>query len=294
MSTSTAPAAEARPDPMTASTRAGVVIQTYISDHVDALNRAIAAFERQAPGSAGAIRITIHRLRTVIRGYGHLFKQAPPRSHELDHLLETLKRTEDLEKLRAHFSDRFDQLALAAPERPEWYGALEEEMHLSYQQLEGVASQTWVAVLLSQVRMFTEHARFTRDGDRPASFLMGMLSQAKTHLLDTYGKLSYATDLVPARDATRIAAREAHFLAEAATPALGRIAEDVVVPVAHLEHLLDQYRQSVIARNWLMRLPGADRADRLTASLTELEKQHLRQLGEEIDQVAAGLFERWR
>jgi hypothetical protein len=279
---------------MTASTRAGVVVQTYISDHVDALNRAIAAFERQAPGSAGTVRVTIHRLRTVIRGYAHLFTETPPRSQELDHLLEALKRTEDLEKLRVHFADRFDQLALVAPEYPKWYAALEHEMRESYRQTEGVASQTWVAVLLSHVRLFTEHARFTRDGDKPASSLMGVLSQARTHLLDTYGRLSLATDLVLARDETRIAARQAHYLAEAAAPALGQVAQDVVSSVADLEHLLDRYRQAVIARNWLLRLPGADRADRLTASLAELEKEHLRQLGEEIDRAASDMAQRWQ
>ncbi|MDA1360675.1 CHAD domain-containing protein [Glycomyces luteolus] len=293
MSASTAPA-HAGHQPITASTRAGVVVQTYIADHVDALNRAIEAFERQAPGSAGTVRVTIHRLRTVIRGYAHLFTETLPRSQELDHLLTALKHTEDLERLRVHFSDRFDQLGLVAPEFPKWYGALEHEMRASYVETEGIASQTWVAVLLSQVRLFTEHARFTRNGDKPASSLMGVLSQAKTHLLDTYGRLSHATDLVLARDETRIAAREAHFLAEAAAPALGQAAEDMVTAVANLEHLLSQYRQAVIARNWLLRLPGADRADRLTASLAELEKQHLRQLGEEIDRAAADMFERWR
>lgn len=293
MSASTVPA-HAGPRPMTASTHAGVVVQTYISDQVDALNRAIAAFERQAPGSAGAVRITIHRLRTAFRGYSHLFTQTPPRSQELDHLLAALKHTEDLEKLRVHFSDRFDQLGLVAPEYPNWYGALENEMRLSYRQTEGTASQTWVAVLLSQVRLFTEHARLSRDGDRPASSLMGDLSKANTHLLDTYGKLSHATDLALARDEARVAAREAHFLAEAAAPALGQSAEDIVVLVADLERLLDRYRQAVIARNWLVRLPGADRADQLTASLADLEKQHLRQLGEEIDRAASGLVDRWR
>lgn len=293
MSPSAAPA-DAGPEPMTASTRAGTVVITYISDHVDALNRAIAAFERQAPGSAGAVRVTIHRIRTVIRGYSHLFTKTPPHSQELDHLLEALKRTEDLEKLRVHFSDRFDQLGLVAPEYPRWYAALEDEMHDSYLQTEGIASQTWVAVLLSEVRLFTEHAQFTRDGDKPASSLMGFLSQSKNHLLDTYGKLSYATDLVLARDETRIAAREAHYLAEAAAPALGATAAEIVSRVADLEHLLDRYRQAVIARNWLTRLPGADRADRLTTSLAELEKQHLHQLGEDIDRAASDLAERWK
>lgn len=293
MSASAAPA-HAGPQAMTASTRAGVVVQSYIADHVDALNRAVAAFERQAPGSAGTVRITIHRLRTVIRGYAHLFTQTIPRSQELDHLLEALKHTEDLERLRVHFSDRFDQLGLVAPEYPRWYGALENEMRTAYLQAEGIASQTWVAVLLSQVRLFTEHAQFTRDGDKPASSLMGVLSQAKTHLLDTYGKLSHATDLALARDETRIAARDAHFLAEAAVPALGQAAEDIVTPVADLEHLLGKYRQAVIARNWLLRLPGADRADRLTASLAELEKEHLRQLGEEIDRATTYMVERWQ
>jgi CHAD domain-containing protein len=292
MSAPAAPA-HAGPQPMTASTRAGVVVQTYISDHVDALNRAIAAFERQAPGSAGTVRVTIHRLRTVIRGYAHLFTETPPRSQELDHLLEALKHTEDLEKLRVHFSDRFDQLALETSGYLKWYAALEYEMRESYRQTEGIASQTWVAVLLSQVRLFIEHARFTRDGDRPASSLMGDLSKAKMHLLETYGRLGHATDLVLARDETRIAARQAHYLAEAAAPALGQAAMDVVTPVADLEHLLDRYRQAVIARNWLLRLPGADRADRLTASLADLEKEHLRQLGEQIDSATASMAERW-
>lgn len=293
MSATTAPA-HAGPQPMTASTRAGVVVLAYISDHIDALGRAIAAFERQAPGSAGTVRTTIHRLRTAIRGYAHLFAETPPRSQELDHLLEALKRTEDLERLRVHFADRFDQLGLTAPEYPKWYGVLEGEMHESYRQAEGIASQTWVAVLLSQVRLFTEHARLTRDGDKPASSLMGVLSQARTHLLDTYGRLSLATDLALARDETRVAAREAHFLAEAAAPALGRAAEDIAAPVADLEHLLGRYRQAVIARNWLLRLPGADRADRLTASLADLEKEHLRQLGEEIDRAASDMAQQWQ
>jgi CHAD domain-containing protein len=286
--------AHAGPQPMTASTRAGVVVLAYISDHVDALNRAIMAFERQAPGSAGTVRVTIHRLRTAIRGYAHLFTETPPRSTEIDHLLDALKHTEDLERLRVHFSDRFDQLGLVAPEYPKWYAALENEMRESYRQAEGIASQAWVAVLLSQVRLFTEHARLSRDGDKPASSLMGVLSQAKTHLLDTYARLSYATDLSLARDETRIAARQAHYLAEAAAPALGRAAEDVMVPVADLEHLLDRYRQAVIARNWLLRLPGADRADRLTASLADLEKENLRQLGEDIDRAAADMAQRWQ
>jgi CHAD domain-containing protein len=289
MSASTA-SARAASEPMTANTRAGIVVQTYISDHVDALNRAIAAFEREAPGSAGVVRATIHRLRIDIRGYAHLFTQTLPRSQELDHLLEALKRTEDLEKLCGHFADRFDQLGLVAHDYPKWYGALENEMRESYRQTEGLASQTWVAVLLSEVRMFAEHARFSRDGDKPASSLLGVLSQAKAHLLDTYGKLSYATDLVLARDETRIAAREAHYLAEVAAPALGRTAEDMVTHFGALHHLLDEYRQAVIARNWLLRLPGADRADRLTASLAELEKERLRQLGEEIDRAAADLI----
>jgi len=294
MSAAAAAAEQARSEAMTASTRAGAVIQSYISDQVDALNRAIAATERHAPGSAGSVRVAIHRLHTAIRGYEHLFTQTPHGGPQLDQLLAALKHTEDLESLRVHFADRFDQLGLTVPEYPKWYAALENEMRGSYEQIERVHSQAWVAVLLGQVRMFAEHARFSRAGDKPASSLMAVLSQAKTHLLDTYGKLSYATDLVLARDEARKAARDAHFLAEATEPALGRAAEEVIVPVSGLEHLLVQYRQAVIARNWLLRLPGADRADKLTTSLAELEKQHLRQLGEEIDAATTGMMERWR
>ena len=294
MSASAAPAAHAKPEPMTASTRAGDVVRHYISDQVDALNRAIAAVERDAAGSAGAARVTIHRLRTAIRGYAHLFTKTPYGGEHLDRLLEALKHTEDLERLRVHVIDRFEELDLEEHKFPKWYEALEDEMHDSYEQVDALATQTWVAVLLTEVRGFAEHVHYTRDGDRPASSLMGDLSKGKMHLLDTHGRLSQATDLVLARDETRIAARELHFLAEAAEPALGRSADDILVPVAHLAHLLDQYRESVIARNWLLRLPGAERADKLTASLAELEKEHLRRLSDEIDLATTEMIERWR
>lgn len=293
---STAAAAPERPTPeaMTASTPAGVVIRSHISGQVDALNRAIAAAERYEPGSAGAVRAAIHRLRTVLRGYEHLFTQTPRGGPELDHLLAALKHTEDLERLRVHFADRFDQLGLTVPEYPKWYTDIEGEVHASYGQIERVHSQMWVAALLGQVRMFAEHAQFTREGNKPASSLMGVLSRAKAHLADTYGRLSFATDLATARDEVRVAARQARFLAEAVEPALGQVATDVVAPVSALEHLLTQYRQAIVARNWLLRLPGADRAGRLTTGLGELEKEHLRQLGEEIDALAADLLDRWR
>ncbi|PRY54228.1 CHAD domain-containing protein [Glycomyces artemisiae] len=295
MSAATAAVEPAAPSgSMSANTRAGAVIQYYISSQVDALNRAIAATERHAPGSAASVRAVIHRLRTAIRGYQHLFTATPHGGVQLDQLLSALKHTEDLERLRTHFADRFDQLGLTVAEYPKWYGALDEEVQESYRQIERVHSQTWVAALLGQVRMFAEHAKFTRDGDKPASSLMGVVSKAKIHLLDTYVKMSHATDLVAARDQMRTAARDAHFLAEAAAPALGRSADDVIVPVSDLGHLLVQYRQAVIARNWLLRLPGADRADRLTASLADLEKEHLHQLGEQIDQAVADMIDRWQ
>nr|BFF22117.1 hypothetical protein GCM10025732_00820 [Glycomyces mayteni] len=278
---------------MSANTRAGAVIQYYISSQVDTLNRAIAATERHAPGSAGGARRdppSAHgdpRLRAPVH-------RDPARGPQLEQLLTALKHTEDLERLRTHFADRFDQLGLTVAEYPKWYGALDEEVRESYRQIERVHSQTWVAALLGQVRMFAEHAKFTRDGDKPASSLMGVVSKAKIHLLDTYVKMSHATDLVAARDEMRTAARDAHHLAEAAAPGLGRSAEEVIAPVADLGHLLVQYRQAVIARNWLLRLPGADRADRLTASLADLEKEHLHQLGEQIDQATAAMIDRWQ
>ncbi|MEU6858396.1 CHAD domain-containing protein [Glycomyces sp. NPDC046736] len=294
MSASAAAAERAGPESMTASTRAGDVVLAYVSGQVDALNRAIAATERYAPGSAGSVRVAIHRLRTVLRGYAHLFTGTPRGGRELDQLLSALKHTEDLERLSVHFEDRFDQLGLTEPEFPAWHASLEAQVRDSYRQIERVHSQTWVAVLLGQVRMFAEHADFTREGEKPASSLMGVLSQSKTHLLDVNGKLSHATDLVLARDETRVAARETRFLAEAAEPALGQPATDVVVPTTDLEYLLNRYRQAVIARNWLLRLPGADRADKLTASLADLEKEHLRQLGDDIDRATSTMIERWR
>ena len=281
-------------DPLSELPRAGIVVRDYIGAQVDQLNRAIARTQRHDPGSVGSTRSAVHRIRTSIRGYRHLFTDAPQGGPQLDHLLDALKRTEDLEGLRCHFADRFDQLDLTVPEYPKWYAVLEADQEASYRNIERISTQTWVAALLGQVRIFADRAECSRDGDRPASSLMGVLSQAKAHLLDTYAKLSFATDLAAARNETRRAARDTRYLAEAVLPALGRAAGEIIIPVSNLEHLLGRYRQAAIARTWLLKLPGADRADSFTSSLADLEREQLRQLADEIDQATSGMIERWR
>ncbi|GAB3645371.1 hypothetical protein [Glycomyces tarimensis] len=274
--------------------RAGAVVKAYIADQVDALGRAIARTERYEPGSVALTCTAIHRIRAALRGYRHLFAEAPSGGPRLDRLLAALKRTDDLEALRVHFADRFAQLGLTAADHPRWYAALEAQQRDSYTQIERISSQAWVAMLLGQVRMFAEHARFTPDGDRPASSLMPVLTRAKTHLLDTYARLGRAADLTTALEATRAAALDARSLAEAAQPALGRAADDMIASATAMEELLTRHRLAVIAGNRLRRLPGADRADRLTTRLADLEQQQLRRLDDELDGAAAALAELWR
>ncbi len=283
-----------RPEPMRTTTPAGVVVRTYIGGQIDTLNQAIARMQRYEPGSVGLTRTIIHRIRTVIRGYRRLFADPPYGGPQLDRLLTDLKHAEDLEALRVHFADRFDQLALTVAEYPRWHRTLRAEQDAAYRQIDRISTQTWVAALLGHVRVFADRAELTPDGREPVTSLGETLTRAKHRLLDTYAKLHYAADLSAARDEIRRAARHARYMAEAVRPALTWVADDVIVPVAGLERLLRQHRQATIAENWLQRLPGADRADRLTATLLQLERQQLQQLGEEIDQIAAAMIGLWR
>ncbi len=282
-----------RSAPLTPDTPAGIVVRTYINGQVDVLNRAIGQIQRDTPGSVGLTRTTIHRIRTAIRGYRHLFAAPPHGGPQLDQLLASLKRTEDLEALRIHFLDRFDRLDLAPGERPHWYDTLKAEQDTAYRQIHRIGTQTWVAALLGQVRIFADSAAFTRDGAKPAASLTGTLTRTKAHLLHTYAKLPQAQDLPAAREELRQTARRSRCMAEAVEPALGRVASEMIAPIVDLEHLLEQYRRVSVARTWLLRLPGADRAKPVTATITELEQRGLHQLGEAIDQAAAVLIERW-
>lgn len=279
--------------PMSPSTPAGLVVRTYIGGQVDVLNRAIARTQRHEPGSVALTRVSAHRIRTAVRGYRHLFADAPYGGPQLDRLMDALEHTEELEALCTHFDDRFDQLDLTVAEYPRWYTALRAEQEAAYRQIDRISAQTWVAALLGQVRVFADRADFTDDGRKPAVSLMGTLTRSKTHLLDMYARLRYAEDLTDAREEVRRIARDTRAMAEAVRPALGRPADDVIVPVTGLERLLEQHRQSAVARNWLLRLPGADRAGRLGARLTDLEQQRLRQLGDETDAAAAAMAEAW-
>jgi CHAD domain-containing protein len=291
---STTAAGGARTEPMTPSTAAGIVVRAYIGEQVDTLNQAIARTQRYEPGSVGLTCVTVHRIRTAVRGYRHLFISAPYGGPQLDQLLAELKHAEDLEALGAHFADRFEQLDLTLAEYPRWYRSLQAEQEAAYRQIDRISTQTWVAALLGRVRGFAERAEFTHDGLKPAASLMGMLTRAKTHLLDTYAEVRYAADPTAARDDVRRAARDTRSMAEAVRSALGRPADEVIEPAAELEHVLEQYRRSAVARNWLQRLPAADRAKRLTTLLAELEQQRLHELGDEVAQTVAAVDERWR
>jgi CHAD domain-containing protein len=293
MSTAAVGGGDLRAAPLTPSTPAGIVVRTYINEQVDVLNRTIGQIQRDTPGSVGLTRTTIHRIRTAIRGYRHLFADPPHGGPQLDQLLASLKHAEDLEALRVHFIDRFDQLDLAPKERPRWYATLKAEQNAAYRQIHRIGTQTWVAALLGQVRVFADSAEFTREGAKPASSLTGTLTRTKAHLLHTYAQLPHAEDLQAAREELRQTARRSRSMAEAVEPALGRVAAEMIAPIVDLEHLLEHYRRVAVARTWLLRLPGADRARPLTATLIDLEQRELHRTGEQIDQAAAVLIERW-
>ncbi|WP_100448033.1 CHAD domain-containing protein [Glycomyces xiaoerkulensis] len=288
------PAGEPRTGPLTPATPAGIVVRSYIDAQVDVLDRAIGRLQRHESGSVGRTSTAVVRIRSAVRGYRHLFVEVPRGGERLEHLLADLKHAEDLEALRDHFTERLAGLGLAAERFPRWHTDIDLERREAYFELDRVSTQAWVAVLLEQVRLFAARARFTAAGRRPASSLMGVLTRAKYHLLDVYSKQRLAADPVEARDGTREAAREAHYLAEAVHPAFGRAAGEVIVPASNLEHLLSRYRLSLIAGNRLRRLPAADRADPLTVRLAEIEQEHRREMADQMDELAAALAERWR
>ncbi|WP_025273580.1 CHAD domain-containing protein [Haloglycomyces albus] len=274
-------------------TPAGLVIADYIGDHIDGLNTALADTLRAQPHSAADTRANIYRVRTAIRGYRHLFVTVPLAGPQLEQLLNTMKRTQELETLAEHFAHRFEQLSVDSDHYPSWYSTLLEERRDSYHDIERICEQTWVAALLARVRMFSDHPELTPDGERPASSLMDIISRSRTHLLDTYAKMSHAADINAARELTRQSARETRFLAEAAQDVLGTAVADIAHSAGRLHDDLNDYRQINVARTWLLRLPGKARADELTASLAELEKQDLHRVGDDIQITVNELISSW-
>lgn len=273
--------------------RAGDLILQYMGHHVDALNGALARAQRNEAGSVGHTRESIRRVRTATEGYGHLFKDIPDSEAQMRQLLESLRRAHHLESLQEYFVDRFDQLGLFEPEYPSWFYRLQQQGIATYQEAQRMATQTWVAAMLARIRIYTQAAELTQEGNQPAATLAAILTAARERLVDSYRRLSDASDIDMARDQTRKVARRARYLAEATQPTLGWAARDIIIPASQMQHLLAQYRNAIAARHWLLRLPGADRADSFTASLARMERDHQGQLTEEIDQVAQNIFSKW-
>ncbi|QSB04944.1 CHAD domain-containing protein [Natronoglycomyces albus] len=283
----------AAPTEASHSQKAGDLVLQYMSHNIDMLNGALARAQRAEAGSVGQTRESTRRILTATEGFGHLFTGMPEADPQMHQLIDSLRRAHHLESLQEYFADRFDQLGLLEPEYPSWYARLGEQTKLAYLEVERLATQTWVARMIARIRYYTEHPHLTKEGNQPAATLAAVLTAARMRLMDSYRRLNAAADVDLARDQTRQIARRARYLAEATQPTLAWAARDIIIPAGQMQHLLGQYRNAIAARNWLLRLPGADRAKSLTISLAQLEREHQRQLAAEIDAVAKEIFERW-
>ncbi|MFC4337352.1 CHAD domain-containing protein [Salininema proteolyticum] len=272
---------------------AGEVIADYVGDHVDELNADMGEVLRSTPGSAADTRQRIYRVRTAIRGYRSLFVTVPVGGPLLEQLLGALKRTRDMEALAEHFGNRLSQLEVPSDEMPGWYGELMDEREKSYRDVHTIAEQPWVAALLAQVRMFSDHPELTAEGKRTPGSLMNLISRSRTHMLDTYAKMSHTADAHAAREQARVASRDTWYMAEAAEGSLGKAVGDIANGARKLYDSMNDLLQAGIARTWLLQLPASDRAEELTMSMAELERREIHRLQEETDQIAVNLTRTW-
>jgi CHAD domain-containing protein len=243
-----------RPRP---SSSAGEVVMAYLRTQAAALAALEAQVRAGEPDSVHQMRVATRRLRAVLRSF-HQVIPAAGSGHlaaELQWLGHILGRARDDEVLTAHLHDRLQTVPtelLIGPVQARVQGHFAPRRAASVAEvLEALGSPRYTALLAELDRLTHAPARGPKAGAPARDVLPAAVRrayrQAKRRM-----RAARHTPAGPARDAAlhqaRKSARRARYAAEAAAPAAGHPARTFARQMKHVQSVLGDHHDSVVAR----------------------------------------------
>jgi CHAD domain-containing protein len=235
----------------------GQVVLAYLREQADAIRWGDPAVRQDAPDAVHQTRVATRRMRSALQAYGKIIDRSATRelTDELKWLAGVLGEARDLEVLRARFTHAVDELpdemvvGPVAARLTRFFSGREADARTAL--IAALDSDRYLALLAAIDRLLadpplTSRARLKAPRESPA-----VIDRAHRRVAG-HVKVADLLGSGDERDAqwheARKASKRLRYAAEAAAPALGKPANRLVKQVKHVQELLGDHQDAVVAR----------------------------------------------
>ncbi|MFI9171236.1 CYTH and CHAD domain-containing protein [Streptomyces lincolnensis] len=265
----TAPEKKRRPaatgDPVTA----GDHVLAYVRDQRDAIVELDPAVRRDVEDSVHSMRVATRRMRSTFKSFGKILDRAvtDPIGDELKWLAGELGVDRDREVLNERLSAALDQVPPTLVSGPvterlaAWAG--DRPGGASGRLIGILDSRRYLALLDAFDTLLADPPLLKAAGKKPGKVIPKAVKKDFAKVSALVGQaleLDPGTDRDVAIHEARKKTKRTRYAAEAARPALGKPAKDLVKSMKSLQNLLGEHQDSVMARGTLRELSAVAHA----------------------------------
>jgi CHAD domain-containing protein len=249
----TAPESAARPG---GKATAGEVVLAYLREQADAIRAGDPLVRQDVPDAVHQMRVAIRRMRSALQAYGRVIDREATRelTDELKWLAGVLGDARDLEVLHARFTDAVhelpDELVVGpvAARLTRYFAPRETDARAA--SIAALDSDRYLELLAAIDRLLGEPPLTRRARGRARRELPALVGRAHRrvdgHVRAAAGLSGDDRDLE--WHEARKASKRLRYAAEAAAPVLGKPAARLVKQVKHVQELLGDHQDAVVAR----------------------------------------------
>lgn len=261
------PAAASAASPLTRSSPAGEVVLGYVRDQVAAIRRCDPLVRRDAPDAVHQMRVATRRARSALQAFGTIIDRdaTRPLCAELKWLATALGPARDGEVMRDRLTADLAAIPAALVTGPvqaritAYFTA--EVAQAADTALAALDGQRYLRLLDALDALLADPPLTSRATRKAGKALAKPVRRSARRLRRALAAVPAAGDRDAAIHEARKAAKQARYAAEAAAPALGRMASRQAGQVKELQQLLGDHHDSVVARAVLLDLAARARAD---------------------------------
>jgi CHAD domain-containing protein len=235
----------------------GEVVLAYLREQADAIRWGDPAVRRDRPDAVHQMRVATRRMRSALQAYGKVVDRSSTRglSDELKWLAGVLGDARDLEVLHARFTDAVhglpDELVLGPVQARLTRHFAGREAAARAALIAALDSERYLALLAGVDRLLadpplTTRARGTARPALPA--LVGRVHRRVARHVTVADRLESGAERDREWHEARKASKRLRYAAQAAAPALGKPARRLVKRVKHVQELLGDHQDAVVAR----------------------------------------------
>jgi CHAD domain-containing protein len=235
----------------------GEVVLAYLREQADAIQWGDPAIRQDAKDAVHQMRVATRRIRSALQAYGKVIDRSATRelTTELKWLAGVLGDARDLEVLHARFAHAVDALpdelvvGPVAARLTRFFAGREADARTAL--LAALDSDRYLALLAAIDGLLadpplTSHARGKASRELPA--LVGRAYRRVAVHVKVADRLASGDERDAQWHEARKASKRLRYAAEAAAPALGKLANRLVKQVKHVQELLGDHQDAVVAR----------------------------------------------